>query len=47
MAVTVIAGLGAVAAVYGVVGASRNVGEPMCRSALDLLCQLAAVHQVS
>ena len=36
MAVAAIAGLGAVAAVYGVVGASRNAGEPACRSALDL-----------
>ena len=32
----VIAGLGGSAAVYGVVGASRNVGEPLCREALDL-----------
>jgi thiol-disulfide isomerase/thioredoxin len=31
-----IVGLGALAAVYGVVGAARNVGEPACRSALDL-----------
>jgi thiol-disulfide isomerase/thioredoxin len=36
MAVAAIAGLGALAAVYGVVGASRNVGEPLCRPALDL-----------
>ena len=36
MAVAAIAGLGAVAAVYGVVGASRNAGEPACRAALDL-----------
>jgi thiol-disulfide isomerase/thioredoxin len=31
-----IVGLGILAAVYGVVGASRNAGEPVCRSALDL-----------
>ena len=36
IAVAVVAGLGALAAVYGVVGASRNVGEPLCRPALDL-----------
>jgi len=36
IAVAAIAGLGALAAVYGVVGASRNAGEPMCRQALDL-----------
>jgi thiol-disulfide isomerase/thioredoxin len=36
VAVAAVAGLGAVAAVYGVVGASRNAGEPMCRPALDL-----------
>ena len=36
MAVAAVAGLGALAAVYGVVGASRNVGEPLCRPALDL-----------
>jgi len=36
IAVAAVAGLGAVAAVYGVVGASRNAGEPMCRPALDL-----------
>src|ERR1700689_3654801 len=36
IAVAAIAGLGAVAAVYGVVGASRNAGEPLCRPALDL-----------
>ena len=34
--VAAIAALGALAAVYGVVGASRNVGEPLCRPALDL-----------
>jgi thiol-disulfide isomerase/thioredoxin len=31
-----IAGLGLLAAVYGVVGASRNVGEPACNAALDI-----------
>jgi thiol-disulfide isomerase/thioredoxin len=31
-----IAGLGALAAVYGVVGASRNVGEPACKAALEV-----------
>ncbi len=31
-----IVGLGALAAVYGVVGAARNVEEPACRAALDL-----------
>jgi thiol-disulfide isomerase/thioredoxin len=36
MAVAAIAAFGALAAVYGVVGASRNVGEPLCRSALDV-----------
>ena len=35
-----IVGLGTLAAVYGVVGASRNVGEPACRSALDLARRL-------
>ena len=34
--VAAIVGLGTLAAVYGVVGAARNVGEPVCRSALDL-----------
>jgi thiol-disulfide isomerase/thioredoxin len=35
--VAVVVGLvGALGAVYGVVGASRNAGEPVCRSALDL-----------
>jgi thiol-disulfide isomerase/thioredoxin len=34
--VAAIIGLGTLAAVYGVVGAARNVGEPACRSALDL-----------
>jgi thiol-disulfide isomerase/thioredoxin len=31
-----VAGLGILAAVYGVVGASRNVGEPACKAALDV-----------
>jgi thiol-disulfide isomerase/thioredoxin len=34
--VAAIVGLGTLAAVYGVVGAARNVGEPACRPALDL-----------
>jgi thiol-disulfide isomerase/thioredoxin len=33
--VAAVAGLGLLAAVYGVVGASRNVGEPTCKAALD------------
>jgi thiol-disulfide isomerase/thioredoxin len=33
--VAAVAGLGILAAVYGVVGASRNVGEPSCKEALD------------
>jgi thiol-disulfide isomerase/thioredoxin len=33
--VAAVAGLGTLAAVYGVVGASRNVGEPACKDALD------------
>jgi len=41
IAVAAIAGLGAVAAVYGVVGSSRNAGEPLCRPALDLARRLA------
>jgi thiol-disulfide isomerase/thioredoxin len=52
IALATVAGLGAVAAVYGVVGASRNAGEPMCRATLDLARRLeplahgevAAVH---
>jgi thiol-disulfide isomerase/thioredoxin len=36
IAAAAVAGLGAVAAVYGVVGASRNAGEPACRPTLDL-----------
>src|SRR5258705_244408 len=38
--VAVIVGLGTLAAIYGVVGASRNVGEPACRSALDIARRL-------
>jgi thiol-disulfide isomerase/thioredoxin len=38
--VAAIVGLGTLAAVYGVVGASRNAGEPVCRSALDLARRL-------
>src|SRR5215475_14350449 len=38
--VAAIVGLGTLAAVYGVVGAVRNVGEPACRSALDLARRL-------
>jgi thiol-disulfide isomerase/thioredoxin len=34
--VAAVAGLGILAAVYGVVGASRNVGEPACKAALDV-----------
>jgi thiol-disulfide isomerase/thioredoxin len=30
-----VAGLGIVAAVYGLVGVSRNVGDPACKAALD------------
>jgi thiol-disulfide isomerase/thioredoxin len=33
--VAAIAGLGTLAAVYGVVGASRNVGDPSCKDALE------------
>jgi thiol-disulfide isomerase/thioredoxin len=33
--VAAVAGLGTLAAVYGVVGASRNVGEPACKDALN------------
>ena len=38
--VAAIVGLGTLAAVYGVVGYARNVGEPACRSALDLARRL-------
>jgi thiol-disulfide isomerase/thioredoxin len=41
MAVAAMAGLVALAAVYGVVGASRNAGEPSCRAALDLARRIA------
>src|SRR5262252_670875 len=41
MAAVAIAGLGALAAVYGVVGASRNAGESQCRPALDLARRIA------
>jgi thiol-disulfide isomerase/thioredoxin len=34
--VAAVAGIGIVAAVYGVVGASRNVGDPACKAALDV-----------
>jgi thiol-disulfide isomerase/thioredoxin len=40
IALAAVAGLGAVAAVYGVVGISRNAGEPMCRPTLDLARRL-------
>jgi thiol-disulfide isomerase/thioredoxin len=36
IAVAVLGGLGALAAVYGVLGLARNPGDPACRSALDL-----------
>jgi thiol-disulfide isomerase/thioredoxin len=36
IAAAVLAGLGALAAVYGVVGLGRNPGDPACRSAQDL-----------
>src|SRR5262249_12584820 len=36
IAIAAIAGFGALAAVYGVLAASRTVGEPLCRPALDL-----------
>jgi len=39
-AVAAIVGLGALAAVYGVVGSSRNAGDPQCRPALDLARRL-------
>jgi thiol-disulfide isomerase/thioredoxin len=41
MAAAAVAGLGALAAVYGVVGASRNAGELTCRPALDLARRMA------
>src|SRR5258708_35590306 len=36
IAAAVLAGLGALAAVYGVTGLTRNPGDPACRSARDL-----------
>jgi thiol-disulfide isomerase/thioredoxin len=36
IAVAVLAGLGTLAAVYGVLGLARNPGDPACRSAVDL-----------
>jgi thiol-disulfide isomerase/thioredoxin len=36
IAAAVLAGLGALAAVYGVLGLARNPGDPACRPALDL-----------
>jgi thiol-disulfide isomerase/thioredoxin len=36
IAAAVLAGLGALAAVYGVVGSARNPGDPACRAAQDL-----------
>jgi thiol-disulfide isomerase/thioredoxin len=36
IAAAVLAGFGALAAVYGVVGLARNPGDPACRSAQDL-----------
>ncbi len=36
IAAAVLAGLGALAAVYGVTGLARNPGDPACRSAQDL-----------
>ncbi len=35
-AVAAVAGFAVLAAIYGVVGASRNLGEPACRAALDV-----------
>jgi thiol-disulfide isomerase/thioredoxin len=40
IAVAIVA-VGALAAVYGVVGASRNAGEPLCRPALETAHRLA------
>src|SRR5580704_10504590 len=36
IAVAVLAGLGALAAVYGVAGLARNPGDPACCSAVDI-----------
>ncbi len=41
--VAAVAVLGAVAAIYGVVGASRNAGEPACRQALDIARRMDAL----
>jgi thiol-disulfide isomerase/thioredoxin len=40
IAAAVVAGLGALAAVYGVAGFSRNPGDPACRAAVDLARRL-------
>jgi thiol-disulfide isomerase/thioredoxin len=36
IAVAVLAGIGALAAVYGVAGLARNPGDPACRAAVDI-----------
>jgi thiol-disulfide isomerase/thioredoxin len=36
LALAAVAGLGIVAAVYGLVGTSRNVADPACKAALDI-----------
>jgi thiol-disulfide isomerase/thioredoxin len=41
IAVAAAAAVGALAAVYGVVGASRNAGEPACRASLDVAKRIA------
>src|SRR5579872_6831032 len=41
VAIAVIAAVGALAAEYGVVGVSRNAGEPLCRPTLDLAQRIA------
>ena len=41
IAVAAVTAVGALAAVYGVVGASRNAGEPMCRPTLDVARRIA------
>jgi thiol-disulfide isomerase/thioredoxin len=41
IAIAAIVAVGALAAVYGVVGASRNAGEPMCRPTLDVARRIA------
>jgi thiol-disulfide isomerase/thioredoxin len=40
IAAAVLAGLGALAAVYGVAGLTRNPGDPACRAAVDLARRL-------